>query len=168
MTGAQTPGDAAAVLAEQRQRIAHEGIPYMPPWAGLSPAEQDQAVREAAHWLNAAERAGLLTKPEPMILMPEPTPEQAEELTAMWKANPPRPGRLGRGHHPTVLPPFGITRERVRAAAHALFEWNNELPGDPRFTLHHVTGGVDREPYGALVDEVLHHLGITVQEGQPA
>lgn len=65
----------------------------------------------------------------------------------------------------TALEPM-VTRTQVRTAATALFEWNNELAGEPRFTLHHVTGGVDREPYGALVDEVLHHLGITVQEGQ--
>lgn len=47
--------------------------------------------------------------------------------------------------NPTQL---GVTRAQVRAAAHALFLWNNELPGDPRFVLHHVAGG------------------ITIQEGQ--
>jgi hypothetical protein len=66
---------------------------------------------------------------------------------------------------PEALKPR-VTRADVRAAAHALFMWNNEVAGDPRFVLHHVTQGVDREPYGALVDEVLHHLGIPVQEGR--
>jgi hypothetical protein len=58
-----------------------------------------------------------------------------------------------------------VTRAQVRDAAHALFMWNNEVAGEPRFVLHHVTEGVDREPYGALVDEVLYRLGIRVQEG---
>lgn len=86
------------------------------------------------------------------------TPDELAALEARFKAQ--------RSQPPTVLGRPTVTRAQVRAAASALFEWNNELPDDPRFTLHHVTGGVDREPYGALVDEVLHHLGIRVQEGQ--
>lgn len=213
---------AAAALAEQRQQIAHEGVPYMPSWAELSPEEQGQAVREAGHWLTAAERAGLLrTVPEPnadavltvaqalrdagfvdpdddtmpvfkdaysaesridhwtpvksvalavVAALQQPdgilagvqdvtfTPEEREELEARFKA--------ARHERPTVLGVLkpAVTRAQVRAAATALFEWNNEIVGDPRFTLHHVAGAVDREPYGALVDEVLHHLGIHVQE----
>lgn len=88
----------------------------------------------------------------------ELTPEQVEEFKARFEALKKDP--------PTLLGLRGVTREQVRAAAHALFLWNNALPGDPRFVLHHVPGAVDREPYGALVDEVLHHLGITAQEGR--
>ncbi|MGW1158449.1 hypothetical protein ACWD5Q_06650 [Streptomyces sp. NPDC002513] len=46
-------------LAEHRQRIAHEGIGYLPAWDDLTPEQREQSIREAANWLRAAVEAGI-------------------------------------------------------------------------------------------------------------
>ncbi|MFD9564415.1 hypothetical protein [Streptomyces sp. NPDC059994] len=46
-------------LAEARQRIAHEGINYLPAWGNLTDAEREQSTHEAAVWLRAAVEAGI-------------------------------------------------------------------------------------------------------------
>lgn len=46
-------------LAESRQRIAHEGISYLPAWDDLTTEEREQSVQEAAKWLRAAVEAGI-------------------------------------------------------------------------------------------------------------
>lgn len=55
--------DTARRLAAGRQWLAHEGgagigMP-VPPWDGLTPAEQKLAVIEARHWLRAAYNTGV-------------------------------------------------------------------------------------------------------------
>lgn len=46
-------------LAEHRQRIAHEGISYIPAWDDLTQEQREQSVQEAANWLRAAVEAGI-------------------------------------------------------------------------------------------------------------
>jgi hypothetical protein len=55
----------ARMLAEARQQIARSGGYYIPPfsWAGLTDQEQNQVIREAGHWLRAAEIAELVVIP---------------------------------------------------------------------------------------------------------
>lgn len=54
-----TTDPRARQLAEARQRIAHEGISYLPAWGDLTSEEQEQSTREAAKWLRAAVEAGI-------------------------------------------------------------------------------------------------------------
>lgn len=106
--------------------------------------------------------AAICARPAPLIVLPaDLTEPQVTELRAEFE----RLMREPASHRLKVLPRQGVTRAQVRDAAHQLFLWNTEHPNDPKFVLHHVAGGCDREPYGALVDEVLHHLSIPVQEG---
>jgi hypothetical protein len=55
-----TTDPRARHLAEHRQRIAHEGISYLPAWDDLTDEQREQSVREAAKWLRAAVEAGLM------------------------------------------------------------------------------------------------------------
>lgn len=64
----------------------------------------------------------------------------------------------------TAMPALAISREQVRTAAESLFRWNTEVPGQPRFVLHNVTEGVDREPHEVLVEQVLNCAGIEVTD----
>lgn len=43
----------AGELAQARQRIAHEGTGYVPPWDDLTPDEQTSSALAAAGWLRA-------------------------------------------------------------------------------------------------------------------
>lgn len=54
-----TTDPRARQLAEARQRIAHEGISYLPAWNELTNEEREQSIREAAKWLRAAVEAGI-------------------------------------------------------------------------------------------------------------
>ncbi|MGW2010911.1 hypothetical protein [Streptomyces nigrescens] len=49
----------ARLLAEHRQRIAHEGTGIPPRWDNLSDQEQRLLLGEADEWLRAAVEAGL-------------------------------------------------------------------------------------------------------------
>lgn len=158
----ETPTDPAATL----WRAAELAPKVLPPEIGALVAQKITLALESPmrvadlHPFYGRLAAEVLSLADPGGIRPGPvelTPEEIEEFKARFEAVRIAP--------PKLLPGLGVTREQVRDAAHALFLWNNELAGEPRFVLHHVTGGVDREPYGALVDEVLHHLGITVQEG---
>ncbi|MGW0942934.1 hypothetical protein ACWD4O_10330 [Streptomyces sp. NPDC002623] len=64
----------ALKLAQHRQRIAHEGISYLPAWNDLTDVEREQSTREAATWLRAAVEAGIAPAAE------RPTPEH----NAVW------------------------------------------------------------------------------------
>lgn len=55
----QSTDPRARQLAEHRQRIAHEGISYLPAWGDLTGEEREQSIREAAKWLRAAVEAGI-------------------------------------------------------------------------------------------------------------
>lgn len=147
-------GDVVEAVARE---ICNVGRDY-DLWASdqLGESTRDDLRAEARAAISALRQPGGIINPA--IQDVRLTPEELAALEARFKAaQPGRPAVFG--SRPNV------TRAEVRAAASALFEWNNELPGDPRFVLHHVAGGVDREPYGALVDEVLHHLGIRIREG---
>ncbi|MFD8335624.1 hypothetical protein ACFV42_23635 [Streptomyces solisilvae] len=65
--GSEGVDPRARLLAEHRQRIAHEGIGYLPAWGELTPQEREESVREAAHWLRAAVEAGIA----PLTARPE-------------------------------------------------------------------------------------------------
>lgn len=54
-----TTDPRALQLAQHRQRIAHEGISYIPAWDDLTDEQREQSVREAANWLRAAVEAGI-------------------------------------------------------------------------------------------------------------
>lgn len=64
----------ALQLAQHRQRIANEGISYIPTWDDLTEEQREQSVREATNWLRAAVAAGLMPSAE------RPSPEHS----AVW------------------------------------------------------------------------------------
>ncbi|MGW3427898.1 hypothetical protein ACWDHW_08070 [Streptomyces melanosporofaciens] len=55
----QSVDPRARRLAEHRQRIAHEGISYIPAWDDLTAEQREQSIHEAANWLRAAVEAGI-------------------------------------------------------------------------------------------------------------
>lgn len=54
-----TTDPRAQLLAQHRQRIAHEGIGYLPAWDDLTNEQREQSVHEAAAWIRAAVAAGI-------------------------------------------------------------------------------------------------------------
>lgn len=47
---------APVALAQERQRMAHKGTGYVPPWAELTDHERAMSTIEAGHWLTALRR----------------------------------------------------------------------------------------------------------------
>lgn len=74
MTNQPTTDPRARQLAEHRQRIAHEGISYLPTWDDLTSEQREQSTREAAAWLRAAIEAGIAPPAD------RPTPKRS----AVW------------------------------------------------------------------------------------
>jgi hypothetical protein len=120
----------------------------------------DEVGESTREDLRAEARAAIVAMQQPGGINPAVqdvrlTPEELAALEARFTTAQPGRSTLA-GSSP------GVTRAQVRVAATALFEWNTECPREPRFVFHHGPGG---EPYEALIEQVLHLLGIPVQDG---
>lgn len=77
--------DTALRLAKGRQWIAHKawGGVMVPEWDNLTPDEQEQAVTEARHWINAAVNTGISIVPAGRTVVDLPEPDEVDENIAM-------------------------------------------------------------------------------------
>ena len=85
-------GEVASRMARGRQWLAHAGgartgMP-VPPWDGLTPAEQEAAELEARHWIQAAVNTGVKIVPPGCTVVELPDPDGTSiEGDPLWSAH---------------------------------------------------------------------------------